>query len=126
MNILLAVDGSPYTQKMLAYLTSHPEILGAAHSYSAITVQPQLPARARAALGKDVVDEYYAEESTKVLDPVCSYLAEHGVQATRLSKVGPVAGPPGHGLGQHPGAGRQPGAGAADPLIRCPVDMQRP
>jgi hypothetical protein len=78
MNILLAVDGSPYTQKMLAYLTSHPEILGAAHSYSAITVQPQLPARARAALGKDVVDEYYAEESTKVLDPVCSYLAEHG------------------------------------------------
>jgi hypothetical protein len=75
MNILLAVDGSPYTQKMLAYLTSHPEILGAAHSYSAITVQPQLPARARAALGKDVVDEYYAEESTKVLDPVCSYLA---------------------------------------------------
>jgi hypothetical protein len=106
MNILLAVDGSPYTQKMLAYLTSHPEILGAAHSYSAITVQPQLPARARAALGKDVVDEYYAEESTKVLDPVCSYLAEHGVQ--------------------HPGAGRQPGAGAADPLIRCPVDMQRP
>jgi hypothetical protein len=113
MNILLAVDGSPYTQKMLAYLTSHPEILGAAHSYSAITVQPQLPARARAALGKDVVDEYYAEESTKVLDPVCSYLAEHGV-------------PPGHGLGQHPGAGRQPGAGAADPLIRCPVDMQRP
>jgi hypothetical protein len=84
MNILLAVDGSPYTQKMLAYLTSHPEILGAAHSYSAITVQPQLPARARAALGKDVVDEYYAEESTKVLDPVCSYLAEHGVQATRL------------------------------------------
>ena len=91
MNILLAVDGSPYTQKMLAYLTSHPEILGSAHSYSAITVQPQLPARARAALGKEVVDEYYAEESTKVLDPVCSYLAEHGVQATRLSKVGPVA-----------------------------------
>jgi hypothetical protein len=122
MNILLAVDGSPYTQKMLAYLTSHPEILGAAHSYSAITVQPQLPARARAALGKDVVDEYYAEESTKVLDPVCSYLAEHGVLAPRLRQVGP----PGHGLGQHPGAGRQPGAGAADPLIRCPVDMQRP
>src|SRR5258707_824376 len=97
MNILLAVDGSPYTQKMLAYLTSHPEILGSAHSYSAITVQPQLPARARAALGKEVVDEYYAEESTKVLDPVCSYLAEHGVQATRLSKVGPVAA---HGV-QH-------------------------
>jgi hypothetical protein len=86
MNILLAVDGSPYTQKMLAYLTSHPEILGAAHSYSAITVQPQLPARARAALGKDVVDEYYAEESTKVLDPVCSYLAEHGVQATAMAR----------------------------------------
>lgn len=47
MNILLAVDGSPYTKKMLAYLAAHDEMLGTSHSYTAITVQPQLP-RARA------------------------------------------------------------------------------
>ncbi|WP_027014400.1 universal stress protein [Comamonas composti] len=91
MNILLAVDGSPYTQKMLTYLTSESGLLGKGHSYSVITVQPPLPARARAALGKDAVDEYYAEESTKVLEPACAFLAEHGVQPQRLSKVGPIA-----------------------------------
>ena len=91
MKILLAVDGSTYTQKMLAYLTSHQEMLGAGQEYTVITVQPLLPARARAALGKDVVDEYYDEESTKILQPVQEFLKAHGVQAQSISKVGPIA-----------------------------------
>jgi len=91
MNVLLAVDGSPYTQKMLSYLTAHPEILGAGHRYSAVTVQPPLPARARAALGQQMVEAYYAEESAKVLDAVCDFLAQNGVQTERISKVGAVA-----------------------------------
>ena len=49
MNILLAVDGSAYTKKMLAYLAAHDELLGSKHEYSVITVQAELPARARAA-----------------------------------------------------------------------------
>jgi nucleotide-binding universal stress UspA family protein len=90
MKILLAVDGSPYTKKMLAYLTTHEELIAGTHAYSVITVQPSLPPRARAALGKETVDAYYAEESAKVLDPVCEYLARHQVQATRIAKVGPA------------------------------------
>lgn len=91
MKILLAVDGSSYTQKMLAYLTSHQEMLGTGHEYTVITVQPLLPARARAALGKDVVDEYYDEEATKILQPVQEFLKARGVQAQSISKVGPIA-----------------------------------
>ena len=91
MKILLAVDGSAYTKKMLAYLTSHQEMLGAGQEYTVITVQPLLPARARAALGKEVVDEYYDEESTKILQPVQEFLKAHGVQAQTISKVGPIA-----------------------------------
>ena len=91
MKILLAVDGSTYTQKMLAYLTSHQEMLGAGQEYTVITVQPLLPARARAALGKEVVDEYYDEDSTKILQPVQEFLKAHGVQAQTISKVGPIA-----------------------------------
>lgn len=90
MKILLAVDGSPYTQKMLNYLASHPEMLGSTHAYTAITVQSALPPRARNALGKDVVDEYYAEEAAKVLDPVCEFLAKHNVKVTRQAEVGPA------------------------------------
>ena len=90
MNILLAVDGSPYTKKMLAYLAAHDEMLGTSHSYTAITVQPQLPPRARAALGKEVVDKYHAEEGEKVLSPVVKFMARHGVQLKTMTKVGPA------------------------------------
>jgi hypothetical protein len=77
MKILLAVDGSPFTKKMLAYLAAHEELITAGrHEYTALTVQPSLPPRARAALSKDMVDEYYAEESAKVLDPVTKFLAQ--------------------------------------------------
>ena len=31
MKILAAVDGSPYTKRMLAYLAAHDEWLGAQH-----------------------------------------------------------------------------------------------
>ncbi len=90
MNILLAVDGSPYTKKMLAYLATHEELLAGSHSYTAVTVQPQLPARARAALGKQVVEQYYAEVGAKVMGPVTKFLARHGVEIKTLVKVGPV------------------------------------
>jgi nucleotide-binding universal stress UspA family protein len=88
MNILLAVDGSAYTKKMLAYLATHSELLGSSHEYTVVTVQTPLPARARAALGKAVVDGYYAEEAEKVLAPVCKFLKRHGVDAKRVVKVG--------------------------------------
>ena len=90
MNILLAVDGSAYTKKMLAYLAAHDEMLGTSHSYTAITVQAALPPRARAALGKETVDSYYAEEGEKVLAPVVKFLARHGVQLKTVTKVGPA------------------------------------
>jgi len=90
MNILLAVDGSPYTKKMLAYLAAHEEMLGTSHTYTALTVQPQLPPRARAALGKEVVDRYYQEEGEKVLSTVSKFLGRHQVNAKTMVKVGPA------------------------------------
>lgn len=88
MNILLAVDGSPYTKKMLAYLAAHNEMLGTSHTYTALTVQPALPPRARAALGKEVVEKYYQEEGEKVLATVSKFLARQGVDARAMVKVG--------------------------------------
>ena len=51
MKILLAVDGSAYTKKMLAYLATHAEMFGPNNAFSLITVQLPLPPRARAAVG---------------------------------------------------------------------------
>lgn len=90
MKILLAVDGSPYTKKMLAYLAANDYLQSAVHQYTVITVQPALPARARAAVGKEVVNQYYLDEAEKVMDPVCKYLERHGVTPQRVVKIGPV------------------------------------
>ena len=90
MKVLLAVDGSTYTKKMLAYLTTHEDFLAAGTEFTALTVMPALPARARAAVGKEAVDSYYAEEGEKVLAPVVKFLARHGVQLKTVTKVGPA------------------------------------
>ncbi len=88
MKILLAVDGSGYTKKMLAYLATHDELFNQHNDYTVFTVQPILPPRARAAVGKDIVDNYYAEEAEKVLAPVSKFLLRHGIDAKSSWKVG--------------------------------------
>ena len=90
MKILLAIDGSSYTKKMLAYLTTHDELFGASNDYTVLTVQPALPPRARAAVGKEVVNSYYAEETAKVMAPVAKFLSRHGISANSDWKVGPA------------------------------------
>lgn len=88
MNILLAVDGSTYTKKMLAYIAAHDELLGPQHQYTVITVQTPLPARARAVLGKARSDEYHAENTEKILSPVEKFLARKNIVVKRIVKLG--------------------------------------
>ena len=88
MKILLAVDGSPYSKKMLAYLATHDGMFSPANEYVVFTVQAALPSRARAAVGKEVVESYYADESEKVIAPVTKFLMRHGIDAKSSWKVG--------------------------------------
>lgn len=88
MKILLAVDGSSYTKKMLAYLTTHDELFTSNNEYTVLTVQPALPPRVKGTVGKQVVDEYQAEEAEKVLAPVGKFLVRHGINAKSAWKVG--------------------------------------
>jgi len=88
MKILLAVDGSTYTKKMLAYLATHEEMFGPNNAISMITVQAPLPPRARAAIGAVAANEYYEEESRKVTGAVAKFLKRHGIEAKAIHKVG--------------------------------------
>ncbi|WP_296494881.1 universal stress protein [Rhodoferax sp.] len=87
MKILLAVDGSPYTKKMLAYLAAH-ELFSPKNEYTAFTVHLMLPAQARSALGKELVTKYYADEGQRILSPVHKFLERHGVKAKGIWKTG--------------------------------------
>ncbi len=88
MKILLAVDGSPYTKKMLAYVVTHDDVFTTTNEYTLLTVHPALPPRARAALGKDVADNYHLEEAERVLAPEAKFLLRHGIDARSAWKVG--------------------------------------
>ena len=102
MKILLAVDGSSYTKKMLAYLTTHTELFHANNDYTVLTVQMAVPPRARSAVGKEVVDDYYEAEAEKTLSPVDKFLVRHGIQAKSVWKVGHV----GETIGKFADAGK--------------------
>lgn len=91
MKILIAVDGSPFTKRMLAYLTAHDEFPGRSHDYTVLTAVPPVPARAAAVLDKATLAGYYADEGEKVLKPIRAFLAKQGIKADFVAKTGVVA-----------------------------------
>ena len=90
MKILAAVDGSPTTKRMLAYLAAHDEWLGGRHDYTVVHVAPAVPARAAAVLEKALLAAHYAEESEKVFKPIRAFFARQGLTAKFVPKVGPA------------------------------------
>ena len=91
MKILVPVDGSPFTKRMLAYLAAHDEWLGGAHAYTLLHVAPAVPARAAAMLDKAVLAAHYSDESEKVFKPLRSFFARQKIVAEFVAKVGPAA-----------------------------------
>lgn len=91
MKILVAVDGSPFTKRMLAYVAAHDEWLGDHHAYTVLTVVPPVPARAAAVLSKDVLAGYYQDEADKVFKPIRAFFAKQGLKADFVAKTGHAA-----------------------------------
>lgn len=91
MKILVAADGSEYTQRMLAYLAKHKEWLGAGHEYTVLHTVTAVPPRAASALDKQVLKDYYDSEGEKVFEPIRAFFGEQGIQASYVAKVGPAA-----------------------------------
>ena len=75
MKILLAVDGSAYTKRMLSYLAAHDEVLGSRNEYTALTVVAAIPPHARSYLDLKTVSGYYEDEAKEVLEPVTRFAA---------------------------------------------------
>lgn len=78
MKIVLAVDGSPYTKRMLAYLAAHDELVAPDNEFVALHVSAEVPPHAARFLPHDGLQRYYAEESEKVLKPVREFAQLQG------------------------------------------------
>jgi nucleotide-binding universal stress UspA family protein len=83
MKILIAVDGSPHTQKALDYLAAHRGMFVEGHELIVVHVCPGLPGHAVRHLSKDVVEDYYRDENNKVLEPVKAFFAKHDIGSYR-------------------------------------------
>ncbi len=91
MKILVAVDGSPHTKRMLAYLAAHDEWLGSAHDYTVMHAVSAVPARAAVALDRQLLRDFYESEAQAVFKPIRSFFDRQGIAARFQAKVGSAA-----------------------------------
>lgn len=92
MKILVPVDGSTFTKRMLGYLAAHDEWLGGAHEYTVLTSVSPVPARAASVIDKATLQGYYDEEADKVFKPIRAFFARKpDLRVNYSAKVGAAA-----------------------------------
>ncbi|MFM2068901.1 MAG: hypothetical protein RLZZ584_3810 [Pseudomonadota bacterium] len=90
MKILIAVDGSEFTRRMLAWWAAHEEFLGNDHNYTVLTVVPQIPPYAASAVNRELLLSFYSDEGEKIFKPIRAFLDQQPKRVTFLSKAGIV------------------------------------
>ena len=90
MKVLIAADGSPYTERTLE-LAEKDQWFGDAYEYTVLYVVPQMPLRAQAVLDPEAVRGYYEDEAEEVFKPVRKYLGARDVKLNFVYKVGNAA-----------------------------------
>jgi len=88
MKILLPVDGSDYTKRMLGYLGAHDEIFGRGNEYTLMHIQTPVPPRARAAVGREIVEKLHADETQAAIKGVLAYFKQKRWTAKLITRVG--------------------------------------
>jgi nucleotide-binding universal stress UspA family protein len=92
MKILVAVDGSAVTKRMLGYVAAHDEWLATdANRFTIIHCALPVPSRAASALGRGVLKDHYAQEVERVFRPIRTFLQKQGIAAEYVSGVGHAA-----------------------------------
>jgi nucleotide-binding universal stress UspA family protein len=91
MKVLLAVDGSDYTKRMVAYLAANPEILGKEPEITVYHGLMAIPPHAAAAVGGAQVRHFHETELENVFRPIRAFFEQKGWQASFVDRVGPIA-----------------------------------
>jgi nucleotide-binding universal stress UspA family protein len=91
MKMLVAVDGSEYTNRVLDYLGKHPAWLASGNQIAALTVVQAVPAHAASFLPPAVLQGYYDDSAKAVLAPVQDFFRKCGVTVRLDHCVGHAA-----------------------------------
>ena len=90
MKILLAADGSKYTQKALDFIVMHRKLLDAQTELLVMHVQMPLPTGFNLIMGFDKALELHAIEAKKIFAPVKKFLEKNAVKCRCVSAIGPI------------------------------------
>ena len=91
MKVLLAVDGSDYTKRMLAYLAAHPDVLGTSPEITVYHGLMAIPPHAASMVDRAQIRHVQETELEKVFGPIRAFFAQKGLEAAFVDQVGPLA-----------------------------------
>ncbi len=91
MKILLAVDGSAYTQHMLDYVATHAEWLAPTHRYTVVHAVPRVSPQAMTALNQNLLAEHYHDAAESVFEPIRAFLAKRSLAPEFVGLTGYAA-----------------------------------
>jgi nucleotide-binding universal stress UspA family protein len=87
MKVLLAVDGSEFTHRMLGYVAAHDELFSSETRFTVLTVAPRVPSGVEF-LDPRSLESFYLDEAERVLKPVRSFIAQQGWKVEFVEQVG--------------------------------------
>ena len=91
MKILLAADGSKYTQRALDFIVMHKQFVGHTDELLLVHVQMLLPAVFTAAISVEKALESQEEEAEKVFSPMREFLDKKSLKYRCVSVIGSIA-----------------------------------
>lgn len=88
MRILIPIDGSSCTARMLDYLTKHPDTIGAADDFTLLYVAAPIPLRVAMGMQEEEIDRHYADEAHRGTEVAARRFASVGWRHRMLMKIG--------------------------------------
>ncbi len=88
MKILIAVDGSIYTDHALEFLASRESFLASSPEIEMLSVVPQIPAGALRFIERETLEGYYKDCSEKIFKPIRKFLKGKDLPVEEVYVVG--------------------------------------
>jgi nucleotide-binding universal stress UspA family protein len=88
MKILLAVDGSTYTKRMLGYLAAHDELIAPTNEFTVLTAATPVPPHVTGFIDHATLQKYYLDEAEAVLKPVRAFAEQNHWKLNFVHTVG--------------------------------------
>ena len=90
MKILLAVDGSTYTQKALDFIVDHKHLLGTDRELVVVHVQTPLATGFNVIMGFKKAQELHEIEAESIFKPIRKFLDENAIAHRCKSSIGSI------------------------------------